>query len=512
MAGADVRKTGIFVLAMINVAAVLGLRNLPAMAVYGWSSVGWYVLGGVCFLIPIGFAGVELATTWQKGGGLYGWVREAFGDSSGFVAIYAEWASIVVWYPAVLAFIGSTLAFAISPDLAANNVFMFATMMTIFWGTTIVALFGERAGNALGTFGVVIGTIIPALIISALGIVYIAGGEPMETPPLTFDALLPDFSFGTIALAGNAILMFAGMEMIGFHAANVRKPQRDLPAAMFISAAVIFVLAVIGTLAVAWVVPEKQLSLSAGLMQAFSLFFDDFGMGWMVIPTALMVALGGIACLQTWLGGPSSGLKVAVDEGFMPEVFAKVNKRKAPSGVLLMQAGIGTVIATAYLLVPGVDTVYWMLSAMTTLLICLMYVMVFASFIKLRYSQPDTPRPFRAPGGKIGVWILGGIGALSCGATLIISLLPPSQTHFGTTGEYIATMLIGFLILLAPPFIMAWLTKGKRAAMAAGRGAGSADGGAGADSGAGASGVAGTLAGTGDAPPEPLPSTGKGEV
>jgi glutamate:GABA antiporter len=84
------KTLGVFALAMINVAAVLILRNYPSMAVYGWSSIGWYVIGTIAFFIPLTLAGAELATGWPKGGGVYAWVKEAFGEASGFIAVFCE--------------------------------------------------------------------------------------------------------------------------------------------------------------------------------------------------------------------------------------------------------------------------------------------------------------------------------------------------------------------------------------------------------------------------------------
>ena len=112
------KTLGVFVLAMINVAAVLSLRNFPPMAEFGWSSIGWYLIGTITFLIPLSMAGAELATGWPKGGGVYAWVKEAFGDMSGFIAVFCEWSNDLVWFPTILAFLASTLAFAINPKLA----------------------------------------------------------------------------------------------------------------------------------------------------------------------------------------------------------------------------------------------------------------------------------------------------------------------------------------------------------------------------------------------------------
>ena len=132
----DKKKLGVFALAMINVAAVLTLRNFPAMAEYGWASITWYVLGTVLFLIPIALVGAELATAWPKAGGVYAWVHEAFGERLGFLAVWCEWSENVVWFPTVLSFIAVTLAYVVDPGLANNKLFMFTVMMVAFWGLT----------------------------------------------------------------------------------------------------------------------------------------------------------------------------------------------------------------------------------------------------------------------------------------------------------------------------------------------------------------------------------------
>ena len=153
---------------MINVAAVLSLRNLPPMAEFGWSSIGWYLIGTITFLIPLSMAGAELATGWPKGGGVYAWVKEAFGDTSGFIAVFCEWSNDLVWFPTILAFLASTLAFAIDPALSSNGLYMFTIMMIIFWGTTLIALLGSKFSSRYSSIGVVIGTLVPADLSSCL--------------------------------------------------------------------------------------------------------------------------------------------------------------------------------------------------------------------------------------------------------------------------------------------------------------------------------------------------------
>jgi hypothetical protein len=67
--GSGKAKTlGVFALAMINVAAVLSLRNYPSMAVYGWSSIGWYVIGTIAFFFPLTLAGPAITGAIQGAG------------------------------------------------------------------------------------------------------------------------------------------------------------------------------------------------------------------------------------------------------------------------------------------------------------------------------------------------------------------------------------------------------------------------------------------------------------
>jgi amino acid transporter len=125
--------------------------------------------------------------------------------------------------------------------------------------------------------------------------------------------------------------------------------------------------------------------------------------------------------------------------------------------VLLIQAAIGTVISLLYVFLPSVNQAYWILSAMTVELLCIVYVLVFAALIKLRYSRPDTPRAFTIPGGMAGVWLVGGLGAFGVIFTFIVGLLPPD--YFVSFWGYIFAVLFGTFILAVPPLIFLKMKK-----------------------------------------------------
>jgi amino acid transporter len=449
--GSPARVMGLFTLAMINVAAVLSVRNYPSMAEFGWSSVGWYVTGTAIFLIPISLAGAELATGWPEGGGIYAWVRQAFGERGGFIALFCEWSNNLFWFPTVLAFIASTLAFALTPGLAQNPLYMFSVMMIVFWGTTAISWFGTAATVRLSNIGVVFGSIIPSILIIAFGTWWITAGSTNALPAYSPEALLPTISPATIPFFSTIILLFTGMEMAGFHALSTRDPQRDYPRAIALSAVIILMCTILGTLAIAFVIPAGQLSLASGVMQAIQFFFAATGISWLVAPMAVLIALGGVALLAAWLIGPAQGLYVVARDGNLPPLFHRKNRYGAPIGILLIQASIGSFVSLLYIFLPSINQAYWLLSAVSTEVLCIVYFFVFAALIRLRYTQPDVPRSFKIPGGKAGAWLVAGTGMAGVIFAFIVGLMPPAL--FEQTASYVVVVLCGTLVLALPPLV-----------------------------------------------------------
>lgn len=443
---------GVFALAMIEVNAVLTVRNFPSMAELGWHSIGWYVLGLILFFLPLSLIGAELATGWPKGGGVYAWVREAFGEKSGFIAIWSDWTENLVWFPTVLAFISSTLTFALFPSVANNRWLMLVIMLGVFWGLTLANYFGDRLSSLISSVGAVIGVIIPVGLLVVLLFVFVFEGK-QSAIPFSLPAMLPTFNAGTLPFVATIVLLFAGMEMAGFHALETKNPARDYPKAILLSGVIIFVLTVLGTIAVAVTVSTKHLSLAAGVIQAISAMVNAVGVPWLTIPIAIMIVIGTVAQLSTYLVGPAKAIGVAAAQGNLPPVWREHNHFGSPVAVLLIQGGISSVFTLMFVLIPSVNTVYWILTALTTQGLIVMYVLMFASAIKLRYSQPETPRPYLIPGGRIGIWIVGGIALLALGFAFIVGLFPTNTTNTPTWLYFILMLAASLLLTVGAPFI-----------------------------------------------------------
>jgi amino acid transporter len=449
---------GIAGLAMINVAAIVSARNLPVMAEYGWSMLALFAISILAFLVPISMVAAELGTAWNREGGVFAWVKEAFGSRAGFLAVWCDYSENLAWFPTVLSFMAATLAYAINPDLAGNSLYLVSVMLVFFWATTLINLRGVRASSLLGSIGTIAGSIVPALLVVALGIAFLLRGDASQIP-FSAEALVPDFELSNLAFLGGVILLFTGMEMAGFHARDTRDPGRTVPRSIALAVVIIVAFSVLGSLFMAIVLPQKEISLVSGTMQLFQSVLDQFNAGWLVAPLAVLIAFGGIAHLSPWILGPAKGMAEVARQGHAPEILGRENAAGIPVASLIVQGIGGTVFSLLFLLVPNVSTSYWMLSAVTAQIVIIMYSLMFASVIRLRYTRPDVPRPYRIPGGKVGVWVVGGTGLLGCSVAFVLGFIPPSQLKTGDPLVYVLLLAAAVTVLSAPPFVIQLFTR-----------------------------------------------------
>ena len=448
-------ELGIFSVAMVSTAAVFSVRNLPSMAIEGWSLIFWYLLGTVLFLAPLALTAAELASTWPRDGGVYDWVTEAFGKRTGFMSVWSIVAQNVPWYPTVLAFVAVSLAYGFDPALQDNRFFVAVVMIAIFWALTLVSLRGPVAAARFTAFGTLFGSLVPAAVLILAGVVWIAAGKHVALPPPTFARLMPVWDAARIPFVSSLLLAFTGLEVSGYYALAVRNPQRDYPKAMLLALLAIARLSIFATLAIALAIPADRISLSGGVVQTFTVIFGAFGIGW---------AASGLALMCAWLVGPLLSLSAAARAGMLPPIFRRLSARQVPAAIILWQGVVVTIVAAAFALVPSVNQAYWILSATVTALLAFYYLPIFAAVIRLRYTQPGAARPFRIPGGKAGVWIVGGIGFAATTFAVLVALQRPGTVTAVSDGVYVAGMIALALVWMVPWLVFvvvrraAWLT------------------------------------------------------
>ena len=453
----------VFSLAMMNVIAIDSIRNLPMNASMGLSIVGFYILGTLFFLLPCVLMTAELATCYPRSGGAYIWAREAFGQRVGFITIWLQWIYNVIWFPTILIFIASTATYLFDPSLADNKTFLIPTVIIAFMLATFLNLSGLRIASWLSTAGAILGTIVPMIIIIGLGAFWY--GHHKTSAVLlnpSISSFIPSLS-GNNNLAFLVVILFSliGFEMSAVHAEEVKNPRKDFPKALLISSLIIVLSLIFSSLAIALVVPSKDLNIVSGLADAYQLFLSGFHITWAMPIVIIMILLGTFACMAAWVLGPAKGLMIAAKDGSLPKWCTSKSPDGVPASILLLQALIVSALVSLFLIYPSINSFYWILSDLTGQLALLYYVILFAALIKLRRNAASANTlenkrlpGFQIPGGKIGLWITGLVGIFSCLFAIGVGFIPPDNVPVGHHLSYWSLLGGGMIIFAVLPWFL----------------------------------------------------------
>ena len=456
---ANRRFMNVFVLAMMNLAIMVSIRNLALVAEYGLGAIFLYLLIGIGFLLPTALISAELATGWAKTGGIYIWVREAFGPKWGFFAIWMQWIHSVPWYPVILSFVGANIGFLIAPSLANNKLYLMAVILVLFWLMTIINFVGLKISSWFSTFCVIAGTILPGCLIIFLGFHWYLSGNGSHIN-LSLDGFIPDFSSiqDFVFLAG-MVLSFSGLEVNAVHAREVKNPQANYPRAILIAACFAFLLLTLGAVSIAIPLPQEQISLVAGVMDAVHLMLSEYQLLWLFPIFAISLIIGTLGEVNAWIIGPVRGLFATSKHGDLPPILQKINQRGIPYNLLIFQALIVTVASTAFIFMPTASSAFWILSASAAQIYLVMYIIMFIAAIRLRYTHPHVDRPYRIPHKRKGIWFVASIGILTSLFALSLSFIPPKQIDVGDLTIYEGFIILSLLFMSLLPLVIFYFKK-----------------------------------------------------
>ena len=458
-------KLSVATLAIMNVTAVVSLRGLPAEAEYGLSSAFYYLFAAIVFLIPTALVAAELAAMFSdKQGGVFRWVGEAFGKRMGFLAIWLQWVESTIWYPTVLTFGAVSLAFigmngTHDMALASNRLYTLIVVLAIYWLATLISLKGMSWVGKVSKIGGLVGTIIPAGLLVVLAIIYLASGGHSH---LDFHgSFFPDLTnFNNLVLASSIFLFYAGMEMGGIHVKDVDNPSVNYPKAVFIGSFVTVLIFILGTYSLGIIIPKSEINLTQSLLVGFDRYFTFIRASWLSPVIAIALAFGVLAGVLTWVSGPSKGIFAVGRAGYLPPFFQKTNKNGVQQNILLIQGALVTLLGLLFVVMPSVQSFYQILSQLTVLLYLIMYLLMFAAAIYLRYSMKSAGRPFRIGSKGNGLmWIISGLGFLGSLLAFILSFIPPGQIAVGSKAMWYAVLVIGCIVVVVIPLIIYALRK-----------------------------------------------------
>ncbi len=463
-----IRAMGIWDVILFNIAAVLGPRWVATAAHTGPSSVGLWLTAAVLFFLPAALVIVELATRFPHVGGIYSWTHEAFGPFHGFVSGWAYWTYSIVYFPALLNASVAMSAYMGGPHfalLAQNKTFVMAGSLAILALAIWLNIVGVGVGKWLENAGG-IGTYVPLALLVLFGAWYaVRFGSATH---FTAASMNLHFNWGTVNYWSQIAFAFSGLEVICFMSEEVKDPQKTLKRGIFVAAIAIVAVYVLGTMGTLAILHPGSVDLRAGAIQALTSAAGSFGLAWIAIIIAVMLAIGNVGGVGTTVAGVARVPFAAGLDRYLPRAFSKIHpKWRTPWVAMLVQGGAAAVLliisqigganaTSAYqILVDATDVMYF---------ISFVYMFLAVIAMRRRADRGSSPGQSLVPGGQVGVWICGLLGLIITLLAIVVSLIPPDDLQ-GSRVMFEVKVVGICAVLIFSGLILYW-RKGKRGATA----------------------------------------------
>lgn len=457
------KKLGLIRLVMINIIAVDSLRNISITAQAGWIVISFYILAAIFFLIPCALLTAEMATgSSDETGGIYIWVKKAFGKRFGFVILWLQWVYNLVWFPSICGFFAGVIAYVMAPllgqnanDLVSNPWYMMSMSLVMFWSATAINLFGIKTSSTVSTLGAVIGTLLPMIVIILIALIWSTTHTNNITMPSLNDFIPSGSNVGSWALFITVMFSLFGLEMSAIHAANVRDAKKNFPRALLISGFVILLTLILSNIAVILVSEQLEIGdvdIVTGLMVSFHYFFSQIGMSWLSYFIAITLIFGAFTTTSAWIMGLSRAFMVVSKDNLLPAIFSQTNKNDAPDKILVFQGLIFTIFCFFYIFMPSVHSAYWYLSDLTAQLAVIAYIGMFATALKLKLTQPLQEGQFEIFKGAIGTFVMSILGIVGCVIAVVVGFIPLDNSEMSVL-YFDSLLLCGIVLALVIPYL-----------------------------------------------------------
>ena len=436
---------------------VMAVYEYPTFATSKLHLVFYLLLGGFLWFIPVALCAAEMATVdgWEKGG-VFTWTGKNLGKKYGFANLFFEFFEITVGFVTMIYFILGALSYVFDwPALNSNPMIKFIGVLVIFWILALSQFGGTKYTAKIAKIGFIVGILLPAAILIILALVYIIQGNPIYIS--SKDTFVPDFTkVNTLVVFVSFILSYMGVEASATHANEMDNPKKEYPLAMLLLVIVAIVVSTLGGLAIAAVIPQDQINLSAGVVQTFAVLLGHFTANNTILVKiiALLLAFGVIAEVSSWVVGPTRGMIIAAEEGAIPKSWAKTNEHDVPVYLVIAQGIIVSIWDAVLTFGAGGSNLSFLAAMSLTVVIYLSgYIQFFVGYIKAILGE-GLNGAYQMPGGKPVKIIVAIIGLATSIFAFFISFVPPTsiagnavQSH-----EYMWMLIISYVISLILPF------------------------------------------------------------
>ncbi len=430
-------------LVLFTVCAILTIDTLASSAAMGVAWFSWWAITMTVFFIPYGLITAELGSAWPGEGGVYIWVREAFGPRWGSLAAWLYWINNATWAPSVYLIFAGTFG---QMFLSTHSPWQEAGIAIVLtWLTVLIGIVRLEVSKWVPNVGAVVKALI-FLALGVLGLSVLFGGKPPANE-FSLSKFVPRWN-DTLAYLPALLYSTFGFELMSSAGEEMKHPQRDIPRVILWSGALIAILYSFAIGGILFAVPIEKLSIVTGTWDALAILGREWGRAGDTVVFLLGIGFlyACVANVVTWSLGANRVAAVAAEEGMLPAALGRLHPRfKTPHLAFVWMGVVSTgLLVGGALLSESQSNIFWMTFRVTALCLLLCYLLVFPAFLVLRKRRPAQPRPYRLPGGHAAASMAAWVCTLFMAAGCVLFFVP-SPTSEEPVKE---ALTLGFLTLV----------------------------------------------------------------
>ncbi|MEI8131874.1 MAG: APC family permease [Leptolinea sp.] len=451
----------IFDMTLFTVCAIMVVDTLAASASIGASSITWWIITLVLFFIPYGLITAELGSTYPEEGGIYIWIKHAFGDKWAARSTWYYWINVALWMPSVYILFAGMFSQMFYPDMSLWLQIAIGIVMT--WITVWIGCITLETGKWVPNIGAAIKVIL--MLVLGIGGIVVASRNGVAND-LSLPAMMPSWDAG-LAFLPVILYNFMGFELMSGAGDEMQNPKKDIPIAIITAGLLISFFYLLSATGILLALPIDQLGLISGIIDTLKAILGDSGVGGIFVTILGVGALYTfLANMVTWTMGANRTAAQAAEEGDLPAVFGKLDPvNKTPVGAYIITGVVSTVVIILYGFMAGsAEDLFWTLFKFSSIIFFLPYLLLFPAFIVLRKKDASTMRPYKMAGGDLFALIAGVVCEIFIVQAIVFFLWVPGQEASPDT----LPVLIGmFLTILVGEIILLSLGKKKKATQVA---------------------------------------------
>lgn len=344
----------------------------------GLGLIAWIITGIVSICGALTFA--EIAIMFPRTGGIVTYLKEAFGETIGFLA---GWIQVLVFYPAMISALAVAFSNQLSLFLKTDQYIIVIAIGCIIILAGMNSLGSKPAGRLQIIFTV--SKLIPIVLLIIFGFIKGQNDAPLFSPMIGKD-INPIVVLGQLMVS--VLFAFEGWTGVGAIAGELKNPGKDLPRAIIGGVSIIMAIYLIINIAYLKVIPASSLAFlkAPAAAVAIKLFGN---IGGKIIAVGIMISVFG-ACNGFLMSGSRVAFAMAQEETLpFSSYLSKLNKDKVPFYSIFLVALIGIIYS--------ISGQFNLLTDLAVFSSWLFYTLTFIAVIKLRKDKSFIKREYKVP-------------------------------------------------------------------------------------------------------------------